>query len=94
MTGAALEQLDLSAVVAAIREQEAAGHTAESDRETPIGKFADKLQIRTAELGDALRPGNRQNLDVAYRRCAREAALAISTMRRIRFEQESRSTDQ
>jgi len=92
--GAALDELDLSAALAAFREQESHGHTAESDGEIPIGVFANKAARFSLELGDVLRDGDRQNLDVAYRRAARLAAFGLSIQRRIRREQQSkRSTD-
>lgn len=97
MTPAALEGgLDLTAVLSTLREQEQKyGHSAESDRELPLYHFANELTSRGVEAGDVLRPGDRQDLDVAYRRSARLAALAIATMRRIRFEQaQAGSTDQ
>lgn len=87
MTGAALEELDLSAVTAALRDQETHGHTAASDADTKIGCFADRLATRANEAAAVMRPGDRQNLEVAYRRNARLAAFAIAAMRRIRHEQ-------
>jgi hypothetical protein len=87
MIGAALEDLDLTAMLAALREQEALGHTATSDAEIRLCSFADKLATRAAELADVLREGDRQNLAVAYRRGARLAAFALAAMRRIRIEQ-------
>lgn len=94
MIAPALEELDLSAVLAAFREQEEQhGHTAESDGELPIEHFAAELIKRSVEAGDVARRGERQNLAVAHRRCARAAAIALATMRRIRLEQTRRSTD-
>lgn len=89
MIGPALDELDLSATLAELRAQEEQhGHTAESDAERPITSFSDVALKRSAELADVLRPGDRQNLAVAYRRAARLAAFAISIQRRIRFEQD------
>lgn len=87
MISAALEDLDLAAVMAALREQEAAGHTAETDAQTDIGCFRDQL-IRRAKDLDLILPGDRRNLPVGYQRAARIGALALATMRRIRFEQQ------
>lgn len=88
MIAGALEELDLTAALAALREQdEKHGHTAESDAEIPIGRFADNATRFSAELRDVMLPGDRQNLAVAYRRSARLAAFALATMRRIRVEQ-------
>lgn len=91
MIRAALEDLDLSAVLAAYLEQdEKHGHTAETDAELPIDYFAGKLVSFAQDAADAMRHGPHQNLGVGYRRCAREAALALSTMRRIRLEEARR----
>jgi hypothetical protein len=87
MIAAALGDLDLSAVFAALRAQEEHGHTAETDAELNVGCFGDKALRLASELRDVLVPGDRQNLDVAYRRAARLAAYAISMQRRIRLEQ-------
>ena len=87
MTGAALEDLDLSAVLAELRGQEANGHTAETDADRSIGSFGDTSRRLAGELNDVLIPGDRQNLAVGYRRAARLAAYALATMRRIRHEQ-------
>lgn len=84
---AALEDLDLSAVFAALHDQEERGHTAATDAERPLEHFAAQLIERSIEAADVMRRGDRRNLNVAYRRCAREAALALVTMRRIRLEQ-------
>lgn len=92
MTGAALEELDFSAMVAAFREQEARGHTAESDGELHIECFGATALRLAAELRDVVHPGDRQNLEVAYRRAARLAAYAIAAQRRIRLEQQRRRT--
>jgi hypothetical protein len=92
MIGSALTELDLTAVLATLREQEQRGHTTETDRELALGYFQGELVRRAQEL-DVLLPGERHDLDVGYRRAARLAALAIATMRRIRHEQQ-RSTDQ
>lgn len=78
---------ELEAVIAAVADQEAKGHTAESDGELPIAHFRCQLVGRAQDLDVAL-PGGNQNLDVAYRRAAKLAALAIATMRRIRHEQQ------
>jgi hypothetical protein len=86
MTGAALEELDLSAVLAALRDQEGKGHTAASDLELGLAHFRNELVSRGQAL-DVILPGDRQNLDVGYRRAAKLAAMAIATMRRIRNEQ-------
>jgi hypothetical protein len=88
MIGAALEDLDLSAVLAAFRDQEAHGHTAETDAERKLECFGNDLLERSAELRDVIRPGDRLNLNVGYRRAARLAAYAIATMRRIRIERD------
>lgn len=94
MIAAALEEIDLSAVLAALREQEEKhGHTAESDAELPLEHFAADNIKRSIEAADVARRGDRQNLAAAHRRYARLAALCISTMRRIRVEQQQRSTD-
>lgn len=87
MIGAALGELELAAIFAELRNQEHNGHTAESDAELAIATFGDTAVRFAGELRDVLRPGDRQNLDVAYRRAARVAAFAISTARRIRHEQ-------
>jgi hypothetical protein len=88
MMGAALEELDLSAILAEFRNQEEHGHTAESDADRRILCFGEDLVRRSQELADVLRPGDRQRLDVGYRRAARLAAYALATMRRIRIEQQ------
>jgi hypothetical protein len=88
MISAALEDINLSAVLAAMRDQESHGHTAATDAERPIACFGDDLVRRSIECRDVLIPGDRQNLDVGYRRAARLAAYAIAAMRRIRIEQE------
>lgn len=88
MTPPALEDLDLTAALAALRDQsEKHGHSAESDAELRICTFADTSRRLAAELADVLLPGGRQNLPVAYRRAARLAAFSIATMRRIRHEE-------
>lgn len=87
MMRAALEDLDLSAMLAAFLEQQAHGHTAETDSERKLECFGDDLVQRSIELRDVIRPGDRQNIDVAYRRAARLGAYALATMRRIRVEQ-------
>jgi hypothetical protein len=87
MIGAALETLNLSAVLAALRDQESNGHTAASDAEVPLYYFRRSLVERSQEL-DVILPGDRQDLDVGYRRAAKIAALAIATMRRIQIEQQ------
>jgi hypothetical protein len=79
----ALEELDFAAVLAELRNQEERGHTAAADYERPLEIFADKAHVLANELGDVLRRGERQNLDVAYRRAARLAAFSLATMRRI-----------
>lgn len=88
MIGAALAELDLGAMLAALREQETRGHTAETDGELRVECFGETSIRLAGELRDVLHPGDRQNLDVAYRRAARLAAYAIATQRRIRTEQE------
>lgn len=94
MIGAALEDLDLSAVLAALREAEDKyGHTAASDAKQSLEHFRDELRRRAGEAGDVILPGDRQNLDVGYRRAARLGALCLSTMRRIRAEQSGAPTD-
>jgi hypothetical protein len=88
MTPPALEELDLTAALAAFRDQsETHGHTAERDAELRICHFADTARRLAAELADVLLPGDRQSLPVAYRRAARLAAFTLATMRRIRLEQ-------
>lgn len=88
MIGSALEELDLTAAIAAFRDQEEThGHTASSDAERPIGSFADTANRLAGELRDVLNPGDRQNLKVAYRRSARLAAFSLAMMRRIRLEE-------
>jgi hypothetical protein len=99
MIGPALDDLDLTAVFAAFRDQEQHGHTAESDADRKLPCFGEDLIKRSIELRDVLIPGDRQNLDVGYRRAARLAAYAVAAMRRIRTEQRrradnNRSTDQ
>jgi hypothetical protein len=80
------DDIDLTAVVAALLDQEAHGHNAVSDGERSLYHFQHELVTRAQSL-DVVLPGDRQNLDVALRRTARLAAFAISTMRRIRLEQ-------
>lgn len=87
----ALDELDLAAVFAELCNQESNGHTAASDAESPLAGFADTARRLAGELGDVLRPGDRQELNVAYRRAARLAAFAIATQRRIRHDQKSRA---
>lgn len=94
MIGAALEEINFSAVMAAFRDQEAHGHTAATDTERPIACFGDDLLKRSMECRDVLAPGDRQNLDVGYRRAARLAAYALATMRRIRIEQDTQKDGQ
>lgn len=92
MIGGALEELDISAVLAAFRGQaEQHGHTADSDADLPLGYFRNELVGRAQGL-DVMLPGDRQNLTVAYARAARLAALAIATMRRIRREEAACNT--
>jgi hypothetical protein len=83
----ALETLNLSAVLAAIRDQEGNGHTAETDAERALHYFRRELLERAHGL-DVILPGDRQDLNVGYRRAAKIAALAIATMRRIQIEQQ------
>lgn len=84
---AALEELDVAAVLAAFRDQsDKHGHTAESDAELPLAYFHNSLVSRAQQL-DVILPGDRQQLEIAYRRAATLAALSIATMRRIRLEQ-------
>jgi hypothetical protein len=91
-TRAALGELDLSSVLAAFLEQsEKYGHTADSDAELPLAYFHEEL-VRRAQDVDVIRPGCRQNLEVAYLRAARLAALALATMRRIKREQAACNT--
>lgn len=86
--GAALEELDLSAVLAAfLAQSDKHGHTAESDADLPLDHFANELTRRALEAADVTHCGGRQDLRVAYNRGARLAAIALSTMRRIRVEQ-------
>lgn len=88
----ALEEIDLSAVLAEFRDQEEKhGHTAESDARIPPGVFGDRARQFAAQLADVLLEGDRQNLDVAYRRAARLAAFALATQRRIRLERIARA---
>lgn len=91
MIAPALEDLDLSAMLAALLDQESHGHTAETDGERRIECFGADLVARSIELRDVLQPGDRQNLEVAYRRAARLAAYAIAAQRRIRLERRRRS---
>lgn len=84
---AALEELDVAAVLAAFRDQsDKHGHTAESDAELPLAYFHNSLVSRAQQL-DVILPGDRQQLEIGYRRAATLAALSIATMRRIRLEQ-------
>lgn len=88
----ALEELDLSSVLAAFLEQsEQYGHTADSDVDRPLHHFRGEL-IRRAQDLDVILPGDRQRLDIGYKRAAQLAALAIATMRRIRREQAACNT--
>lgn len=87
MISPALETLNLSAVLAALRDQESNGHTAESDGERALHYFRRELVDRAHAL-DVILPGDRQDLDVGYRRAAKIAAMAIATMRRIQIEQQ------
>lgn len=84
---AALEEIDLSSVMAALLDQEEQGHTAESDAEEKLDHFASLLIRRSQEASDVLREGGRQDLAVGYRRAARLAGVCLATMRRIRREQ-------
>jgi hypothetical protein len=88
MISAALETINLTAVLAAIRDQEAHGHTADTDADRAVVSFGDDLVKRALECRDVLYPGERQNLPIGYRRAARLAAYAIATMRRIQTEQQ------
>lgn len=87
----ALEEIDLSAALAAFRDQEGHGHTAETDAERKLECFGADLVDRSIELRDVLVPGDRENLEVGYRRAARLAAYALATMRRIRTERRRRA---
>lgn len=94
MTPAALEELDVTAALAAFRDQaQSHGHSAERDAELRIVHFADTSRRLAGELHDVLVPGGRQNLEVAYRRAARLAAFSLATMRRIRHEQACNTAD-
>lgn len=89
MIGSALEELDLTAAIAAFRDQaDTHGHTAESDAERKVQCFGEELVRRSFELRDVLIPGDRQNLPVAYRRAVRLIAFGLATARRIRIEQQ------
>lgn len=88
MIGAALEDVHLSAVLAAFREQESHGHNVLTDADRKLICFGDDLVRRADELRAVLYPGDHQNLAVGYRRAARLAAYALAIMRRIRLEQE------
>lgn len=87
--GPALEQIDLTAALAAFREQEERyGHTAATDAERKIRCFGGELVLRAQEIRDQLEPGARQDLRVAYRRTVKLIAFALATARRIRTEQQ------
>lgn len=89
----ALEELDLSAVLACYLEQsEKHGHTADTDAELPLAYFRADLLSRAQSL-EIMLPGARQRLDVGYQRCAVIAAMALATMRRIRREQLARDAE-
>jgi hypothetical protein len=70
MIGSALEDLDLSAVLAEFRSSQRS--TGTRPRPTPSGRSVALPTRSTAgrELRDVMMPGDRQNLDVAYRRSA------------------------
>ena len=85
--GAALGELDLASVLGAFLEQsEKYGHTADSDAEISLAHFRNEL-IAEAQALDVMLPGEKQRLDIGYRRAAKIAAFALATMRRIRREQ-------
>jgi maltooligosyltrehalose synthase len=83
----ALDTIELSAVLAALREQEANGHTAETDAERDLYYFHREL-LERARTTDVILRGDRRDLDVGYRRAAKVAAFAIAAMRRIKHEQQ------
>lgn len=91
MMNAALEELDFSAMLSAFRDQEAHGHTELTDGERKVQCFGEDLIGRSIECRDMLIPGDRENLEIGYRRAARLAAYAVATMRRIRLEQRRRA---
>lgn len=91
MIGPALTEIDVTAALAALRDQESHGHTPETDAERKLPCFGDDIVKRAIECRDVLIPGDRENLEVGYRRAARIAAYAIATMRRIRIEQRRRA---
>lgn len=87
MIETALETLNLSAVLSALRDQESNGHNAATDAERALHYFRHELVARAQAL-DVILPGDRQDLAVGYRRAAKIAAMAIATMRRIQIEQQ------
>lgn len=91
MIRAALEEIDLSALLAALADQEAHGHTATTDAELPVYFVSGKLVEFANGARDVTHPGDRRNLELAYRRTARLGAMCIAVMRRIRIEQERAS---
>lgn len=85
--------VDLAQVMCARADQIARGYTEATDDQIPPATLADKA-IAMAQGGrDLLHEGDRENLAVAYARCARSAALLLATMGRIRRLQTERNEE-
>lgn len=89
MIAAALDELDLSAVLSArLEQQDKYGHTPASDAELPVAFIVGKLTDMAQAARDPAMPGGQQDLDLSYRRCAKLGAMVLAAMVRIRLEQE------
>lgn len=81
---------DLHAVLEARLEQRRAGHDDQADDERPLLNLANTALDHARMTRDVATPGERLDLDVAYRRATRTAALCLALARRIRTEQARR----
>lgn len=75
---------DQLAVLDAMRQQEAAGHTADTDMEMTIGQLGTRAHEMSIAANDAAHASAEPNLDLVYRRAARTAAMNLALMRRLR----------
>jgi hypothetical protein len=76
--------VDLAEILRRRCEQvEIHGH---DDSDRPPALLAEKAIRMAMDARDLMHAGDRQNLPVAYARCAKAAALILATMNRLRQE--------
>jgi hypothetical protein len=82
--------VDLAQIMTARAEQIGRGYTEQADDLIAPEVLASKAIAMASGGRDLMHEGDRQNLEVAYARCARSAALLLATMGRIRRMQSGR----